>query len=182
MNDYITNAFTKEGENTNLEVNNLNVTCVTSKNNKFELDSEGNLAVKSLKTDALISDTLLNAMYPVGSIYISTNEKDPGFLFGGSWEQIKDKFLLACGNTYQNGSIGGEETHKLTTSEMPSHAHALIFHSHDGSGNSGKGVPFHGNGNAIIGGDISGCQKTGGNGAHNNMPPYLAVYMWKRIS
>ena len=111
--DYITNAFTKKGENTNLEINNLNVSCITSKNNKFELDSEGNLTVKTLNVESISTSALLNAMYPIGSIYMSVNETDPSTIFGGQWEQVKDKFLLACGDTYQNGTTGGEATHIL---------------------------------------------------------------------
>ena len=63
--------------------------------------------------------------YPVGSIYLSVNSTNPGTIFGGTWEQIKDRFLLACGSTYSNGSTGGEAKHTLTTNEMPSHSHAL---------------------------------------------------------
>lgn len=49
-NEYIVNSFTKKGDNVNLEIDNLNVSCITSKNNNFELDSEGNLTVKSITT------------------------------------------------------------------------------------------------------------------------------------
>ena len=94
--EYIIDAFTREGTNTNLEVNNINASCITSKNNKFLLDSEGNLTVKSIKADTFISDTTLNMLYPICSIYLSVTETNPSSLFGGTWEQIKDKFLLSC--------------------------------------------------------------------------------------
>lgn len=92
--DYIVNAFTKEGANTNLEVNNLNVGCITSKNNKFELDQEGNLTVKSIKAvDGIaLNNAILSSIYPVGSIYMNVNSTNPGSLFGGVWEQLKDRF------------------------------------------------------------------------------------------
>lgn len=62
-------------------------------------------------------------IYPIGSIYMSVNNVNPSTVFGGTWEQIKDKFLLACGDTYNNGATGGEATHTLTSDEMPSHNH-----------------------------------------------------------
>lgn len=73
------------------------------------------------------------SVYPVGSIYMSVNAINPGTLFGGTWNQIKDKFLLACGDTYSNGETGGSATHTpsgsvgnhaLTTTEIPSHTHS----------------------------------------------------------
>lgn len=104
-NEYIVNLFTKKGENVNLEVDNLNVSCITSKNNNFELDKDGNLKVKSLT----VSDSI--EVYPIGSIYMSINNTNPGLVFGGTWERIQDTFLLAAGNTYQNGTTGGEASH-----------------------------------------------------------------------
>ena len=182
MNDYINNAFTREGENTNLEINNLNVGCITSKNNKFELDSSGNLTVKSITAQTVNSMAITNAIYPVGSIYLSVNNTNPSILFGGEWEQIRDKFLLGCGDDYQAGSTGGEATHKLTVNEMPSHQHNLSL-AIEGSNVSNKDrVALNGYGNSRWWGNLYKMDSTGGSQAHNNMPPYLAVYMWKRVS
>ena len=66
---------------------------------------------------------MLDNIYPVGSIYMSVNSTNPGTLFGGTWAQIQDRFLLACGSTYANGATGGEATHTLTENEMPTHKH-----------------------------------------------------------
>lgn len=41
---------------------------------------------------------LIDLIYPVGSIYISVNSVSPATLFGGTWEQIQDRFLLSAGN------------------------------------------------------------------------------------
>jgi len=71
----------------------------------------------------------VDIIYPIGSIYITTNYVSPEILFGGTWELIKDKFLLGAGDTYGAGSTGGEATHILTIDEMPSHQHDLIVHS-----------------------------------------------------
>ncbi len=82
-----------------------------------------------------ITDILLDYCYPVGSLYWSKNATNPSTLFGGTWTQVKDKFVLAAGDSYKAGSTGGEASHKLTTDEMPSH-------SHTGSASS-AGVPNH---------------------------------------
>lgn len=120
---------------------------------------------------------MLNMFYPIGSIYMACNYTNPSTLFGGTWERIKDTFLLAAGDTYAAGTTGGEATHTLTVSEMPSHSHILSLT------NTGSSVT---DGYIMTGGyvhthDIE-INYTGGSRSHNNMPPYLAVYMWKRIA
>lgn len=203
MNDYIIDAFTREGENTNLEVNNLNVGCITSKNNNFELDSNGNLTVKSITAESIFGSAITNALYPVGSIYMSVNDTRPETLFGGQWEQIRDCFLLGCGDKYENGISGGEAEHTLTSSEMPNHTHSATTnttgaHRHGyngwwtfGAGNKEGAVahsrlvdgerfdPFNSAGDHS---HTVTVNATGDGQAHNNMPPYFTVYMWKRIS
>lgn len=117
--------------------------------------------------------------YPVGSIYLSVNDVDPSSLFGGTWERIGGRFLLGADSTYAAGSTGGEAAHQLTTSEMPSHNHTLDNYNTTGGTTSSMTVQandkkgYSGNVNTLY---------TGGNKAHNNMPPYMAVYMWQRVS
>ena len=85
---------------------------------------------------------LLNLVYPVGSIYWSSNNTNPGTLFGGTWTQIKDRFILAAGDSYTNGSTGGAATVTLTVSNMPSHTHSFTpsgkvgSHTHTGPSHS----------------------------------------------
>lgn len=114
--------------------------------------------------------------YPVGSLYISTVSTDPKVLFGGKWEQLKDRFLLAAGDTYQGGSTGGEASVRLTEEEIPVHSHS-VYH---GTVAVSKGTAEY----ALVanGSDIKKTTSAGGGQAHNNMPPYLAVYVWKRIA
>ena len=143
-------------------------------------------------------------IYPVGAIYISASSTNPGTLFGGTWEQIKDRFLLAAGSSYSAGATGGEATHTLTANEMPSHNHAPANRDIAGSDTNYKRqfttnlhVNSDSTGRIQVGrensgyyamiatdsGDIAGTDytsDTGGGKAHNNMPPYLAVYVWKR--
>lgn len=85
---------------------------------------------KSIKSyldtrDYATKNDLYGLIYPIGSIYLSVNSVDPSTLFGGTWEKIKDRFLLSSGDTYSNGSIGGEASHTLTINEMPSHKHRI---------------------------------------------------------
>lgn len=121
----------------------------------------------------------VDGIFPIGSIYMSVNETYPGDLFGGEWEQIKDTFLLACGDTYTNGATGGESEVTLKIEEMPSHNHGYtrsrLFFS-DPSGQNA--IAYNNNIGSAIGATTN---STGGGKAHNNMPPYLAVYIWKRI-
>lgn len=143
---------------------------------------DGQLICKNVTTGELAVNgkSILDMTYPVGSIYMSVNNTSPQTLFGGTWEQLKDRFLLGAGNAYAAGNTGGEATHKLTVSEMPSHDHGIkmnvsgyeggiAYTSHFGQGDPQQWDNYQG----LIG-------STGGNNAHNNMPPYLAVYMWKR--
>lgn len=143
-------------------------------------------------------------IYPVGSIYMSVNNVDPAVLFGGTWQQIKDKFLLASGDTYNNGATGGSATtsytpagtvgdHALTVEEMPLHSHT-VQDAYIESINDywlQNGVSSAGN----YGAKVTNKTTTGaGNGvAHNhsftgtaatldNMPPYLAVNVWVRTA
>ena len=153
--------------------------------------------------DALVTNAqIVDLIYPIGSIYMSTNATSPATLFGGKWERIQDRFLLAAGSTYAAGGMDGEATHTLTVDELPDHRHAFTTDS-AGSHNHragykrkdayGKGT-FDGqhwsNYNA---GEVRTTSEgahthtgttngAGGNGKHNNMPPYLTVYMWKRTA
>lgn len=124
-----------------------------------------------------------NLIYPVGSIYMSTVNVNPATLFGGTWEQLEDTFLLAAGANHAAGSTGGEETHVLTVNEMPGHTHGLTHSAANSAGAAGTGTSSFGSVqlNVVW---ASGYQTdaTGGGQAHNNMPPYIVVYMWKRLT
>ena len=75
--------------------------------------------------EIFLKKDLLNLVYPVGSIYWSSNDTDPAILFGGTWVRIKDKFLWAMGDSDTLNSTGGKKTHTLTIDEMPSHGHSF---------------------------------------------------------
>ena len=118
--------------------------------------------------------------YPVGSIFLAVNNINPSSFFGGTWEQIKDRFLLCAGSTYKAGNTGGEATHTLTVSEMPSHNHEAV--STSGSDRGLALYPFSMITQNYRLADANVIRPTGGNQPHNNMPPYLVVYAWKRVS
>lgn len=119
----------------------------------------------------------------VGEIYITFSPENPGARFGGTWEQIKDTFLLASGDIYVAGSVGGEATHTLTLNEMPSHTHTYkrhAFNNNESDPETGESV--YGVSNKTIDSYLGSTSEAGGGLAHNNMPPYTAVYVWKRIA
>lgn len=121
----------------------------------------------------------VDRVYPVGSIYMSVSPADPADLFGGTWQRIEDTFLLAAGSTYAAGTTGGEAAHALTGEEMPAHSHTshdIAVELHTGGYVVMRSVGFSDQDDTRV----SKTAESGGGQAHNNMPPYLAVYMWQR--
>lgn len=140
-----------------------------------ELGGKANIDASNLTNENVAS--WANKFFPVGSIYMSVDSTSPASFLGGTWEQIKDTFLLSAGDTYTNGDTGGEATHTLTVDEMPSHTHSTPVKSGSYTTMNGGGGNTWVN---IYTNDY--VTNTGGGQAHNNMPPYLAVYMWKRTA
>ena len=133
----------------------------------------------------------LDTVYPVGSVYISVNSTSPASLFGGTWELIQNKFLLGTDDLVNIGNTGGEATHILTTQEMPSHEHRVIVIPEGSSSNYAIAIDGRGEAgstNPIISWTTTvdrnnvWAQATGGGQAHNNMPPYIKVAIWKRTA
>ena len=145
-----------------------------------------------------VGGTIYDIAYPVGSIYLSVNDTSPAELFGGTWEQLKDRFLLAAGDTYAAGSTGGEAQH--------THKYGFQFGSYYGSvsmdgdvqsgalqGGTGAPVGAVSAGNAsssvnsnattsLMNQTMAHLKSIADTSSASNMPPYLAVYMWKRIA
>lgn len=117
--------------------------------------------------------------YPVGAIYLSVTDTDPATLFGGTWERIGGRFLLGADDTYTAGSTGGEAEHTLTIDEMPKHNHEID--NLNASGNATPYMTVQAQDKVGYGGNVQ-TMYAGGSQPHNNMPPYLAVFMWKRVS
>lgn len=159
---------------------------VAEKDNVVEIANNWELEIHGKK--------LIDYIYPIGSIYMSVNATSPANLFGGSWTQLKDRFLLGAGSTYTAGSTGGAATHKLTVAEMPSHNHSFKDGSHTFLWGQNKTNNVYLNNASAVAGKTPGnsamtsqniwnsTNSSGNTSAHNNMPPYLAVYMWKRTA
>ena len=129
---------------------------------------------------------LIDVIYPVGSIYMSVNSTSPATLFGGTWEKIEDRFLLACGTKHSNGSTGGSEDAVVVT-----HNHSIndkyVLTTSGGAitrnstaGTTGTKVPNLLQSDDGIARNVMGNAGTSGTG--KNMPPYLAVNVWKRTA
>ena len=239
------------------------------KNEKY-LDSSG-IIYNGQTLKNYLDNLILSKVYPVGSIYISVDSTSPATLFGGTWVQLKDRFLLGVGDTYSSvNATGGEATVTLTTSQITSHTHTFtgsshthsvgahshglnnhkhsfsattssngahahrerlnlgdkvnprvddyvnyggygqsseynwtgsegshthtisgttgaasgstanstVFNTGAASGNTANSTVFN-SGSTTQGGTNS---NTGSGKTHNNMPPYITVYMWKRVS
>ena len=114
----------------------------------------------------------VDEVYPVGSIYMSVNATDPGTLFGGVWQRIKERFLLASGDTHGAGSTGGEFEHTLTVEEMPSHSHSMPSNSAGGSVLFAAWIPRATDWTSSdYYGHSLGVTAAGGNFPHNITPP-----------
>lgn len=133
--------------------------------------------------------------YAPGDIFVTTRAGNPAGLLGyGTWSQIKDRFLLAAGDSYAAGSTGGEAEHTLTTEEMPSHEHAVrqrktsptavsSFYSNNyTSGSNEYGLTSAAKMVTTGSTDNLFTLAVGSSQPHNNMPPYMAVYMWLRTA
>lgn len=135
----------------------------------------------------------VDIIYPIGSIYMSVNSTNPSTLFGGTWAQLEDRFLLGAGSTYKAGATGGEASHTLTIAEMPNHQHDTIYSTYGGdlktytgTGGGHNDYDLGNGGDYFTNRDGNGANfvtnYVGGSESHNNMPPYLVVYMWKRTA
>lgn len=153
------------------------------------------------QTQTYVNNQIANfadLIYPVGSIYMSTNSVDPSTIYGGTWERIKGRFLIGADDTYNAGDTGGEASHVLTKDEIPNYSigsmASVVPTNHDnwsnggvqatnlGSASNDKPGVQAGTGSSITHGTQFGwnINTNGGGKAHNNLPPYLVVYMWER--
>ena len=137
-------------------------------------------------------DDLVDTIYPIGSIYMSVNNVSPSTLFGGTWEQIKDTFLLSSGDTYNNGSTGGSaDAIVVSHSHNPSTTSEYYVTSTKDSANNTR-VAYSSSGNRLVDGQTDtgnssfhhrkSTETNGESGTGKNMPPYLVVNIWKRTA
>jgi len=152
-------------------------------------DAEGNVKLGAVDVGALATADILNTLYPVGIIVPFANAVEPAAIWGGTWELLAEgRTLIKSGSEYALGSTGGEASHKLTTNEMPNHTHNIFdmswAHSSDISYTMGADNGFFWVYDSRHTAPIksSYVTTTGGSLPHNNMPPYLAVNLWKRTA
>lgn len=114
--------------------------------------------------------------YPIGAVYMSYEDVSPASMFGGTWERITDRFLYGA---VSSDIVGGSATHTLTVNELPVHTHDVYGRQGSGTSTSSKLVI-----ESYVVPNTNTFTFTGGGsgGAHDNMPPYEAVYMWRRIA
>lgn len=153
------------------------------------LDAAGAVLGGAVSVDSVRQKALL-MMYPVGSIYLSALDTSPASFLGGTWEQIKDVFLeSAAVADAGTAEPKGEASHVLTVDEMPAHHHrrhyraaahiAQITKTRAAAGDDKTIYTYSGSGNDPA---VVITSSTGGDQAHNNLPPYLVVCMWKRVA
>lgn len=177
----------------------------------WDAEFDGDMAVAGAVSAGSLTvggRTLVDLLYPVGALYLSTAETNPGTVLGGTWQRIEDRFLLAAGAAYAAGSTGGQAQRTLTEQQLPPHVHHIsgsasvdsTTHSHGvpniAQGGSGSGAYAEswsgGSGGRQLSTD-SICinhnhrldldsQSSGGGESVDMMPPYLAVYVWQRLS
>lgn len=172
--------------------------------------SEGGTGADNVP-DAIANFGIINLIYPIGSIYMSVNSTSPATLFGGTWEQLENRFLLGAGSDYIAGDTGGSatmvHTHTMShTHNLDSNGYAKMTIYTEGSriayreksgcpawtttwrtastGQASGSYSSSSTWGAELGGRTEGASATNTGAASNtdNMPPYLAVYMWKRIA
>lgn len=136
---------------------------------------------------------LIDRIYPVGSIYISTSSTfNPQNVWGGTWRKTADgRCLIGANDTYPLGSTGGEAAHYLTGNEMPPHGHyagKVYNFKLDNTGIAKSAIDKYGeqflhiDQTSSASSNIFHTNAEGGGASHNNMQPYLAVYIWERTA
>lgn len=154
-----------------------------------------------------LENKILNIVYPVGSIYVSMNSTNPSSIIGGTWTQIKDKFLYCTTSSKVTGGSTTTGSHTLTVDEIPAHSHGSKtltggFYAYDYTGSRANGIVSESNANNNgVGFSNNATAETpwknfnikathehnsvGGGGSHThsqNLPPYITCYAWYRTA
>ena len=179
------------------DIENVNSAITTERNARISADNSINQKLSQETNERKQANETINnsindywkTIYPIGSIYISTSPTfNPQSTWGGVWTSIAEgRCLIGANDEYPLGSTGGEKTHTLLENELPKIEGRAIGVATYGSSRSGhfnltKKNPC----NLNAGGGTNDLSDMyfgfGNNLPHNNMQPYLAVYMWKRTA
>lgn len=143
----------------------VGVNCLPTRGNAFQLGESAWLTAQGA--------------YPVGAVYLSVTEVDPSSLFGGTWERMGGRFLIGADSAYAAGSTGGEAARTPAADEMPGRNHGID--DPDASGDATPHMAVRAQDGKGHGGDVQAVYAGGGK-SRDDMPPYMAVYMWQRVS
>jgi hypothetical protein len=156
-------------------------------------DSEGEVTpvlatgVTAVEVWGLVKSAALDSIYPVGAIYTAITSGSPATVFGGTWVSFgqgrvlvghddaadPDTDFVAPSGDGSSVLLGGAKTHTLSVDEIPSHTHGFTLENARGTGAEGSE-------DGASSFSTVNTDATGGGGAHNNLQPYVVVYMWKR--
>ena len=152
---------------------------------------------------ALSASDLLLKVYPAGSIYMSTNSTSPATFVGGTWTRIQDRFLVSVGSNFGAGATGGYISHihalddgfakmyigtlakyggstfGIATDNNPATPTWTANRATRGTSSSGTMVMDYSYNDTAV---VSGAKLGGSTNENSSLPPYIAVYMWKRTA
>ena len=141
---------------------------------------------------ALFTANALPSAFPVGAYYISEGTKTPAAMFGGKWELVENRFLYGAASSSDLKTQGGEAEHSITVEELPSHMHEggfglsgsqqIMAVDNFGTTSNGMGVKTNTDNKSATYRSNVWTGHTGGGKAHNNLPPYRKVYIWRRTA
>ena len=146
--------------------------------------------ITALEIWNLVKASALDSIYPVGAIYTAITSGSPETVFGGTWVSFgqgrvmvghddaasPDSDFVASSTDGSSVLVGGAKTHTLSIAEMPSHTHGFTAHQTTSGDND------RGGGGVLTSSQTGTTAATGGGTAHNNLQPYVVVYMWKRTA
>lgn len=135
---------------------------------------------KEISLKDYIKKVAYDAIYPIGSIYMSLNPTHPSGIFGGEWTEISGRFLIGANSEYEVDKTGGQAQVTLTADEIPSHNHGLYGFIDTVVHGGGIGTDYTIIKDYNLHGNVTA--NTGLGKSHDNIPPWFAVYMWKRTA
>lgn len=172
----------KAGENDEITLNTWHTSGLQMQRSKVEFVGNVVSTVPTgrhgyYRATPLVVQSIIDCFMPVGFILHLYNKNDPNEMYPGTtWVRIENRFLWAIDSKGQIGNLGGEASHVLTVDELPAHSHGSVYSQHaEGTKNTAW---YTTTGSSLAYGAVA----TGGGQAHNNMPPYVQVSVWRRTA
>lgn len=130
----------------------------------------------------IVLKSILDCFMPVGFVLTLYSKANPNTMYPGTtWERIQNTFLWGCDESGTIGQTGGEKTHTLTVNEIPAHSHELPINYGTNAGTR-RGVDRWNDSASLYSDNVYTTKTVGGGAAHNNMPPYTQVSIWRRTA